>query len=125
MCRLIIFLRSSDTLLKYLEVPIEADDVSGNCDLEKMPVSPMKAMEAVRDDPLYYVRYYIRENWQCGIYRVGLPRKFDWAACYLEDKEVPGTKAHQEDQKLLAQWFEALEEETLVQSPVRKKGGKK
>jgi len=124
-CRLIIFLRSSDALLKYLEVPREAGGRLFGGGLEKMPASPLKAMEAVRDDPLFYVRHYVRENWQCGIYDVALPKSHDWAACWLDDKEVPGTRAHREDQKVMAEMFDALEVESFSKRSVGKKGVKK
>lgn len=125
-CRLIIFLRSSDALLKYLEVPREAGGrLFGDGGLEKMPASPLKAMEAVRDDPLFYVRHYVQENWQCGIYDVALPRSYDWAACWLDDKEVAGTRAHREDQKVMAEMFEALEVKSFSKQSVGKKRVKK
>ncbi len=69
LCRLLIFLRSTDGLLKHLDVLLEADGRG----LEKMPSSPMKAMEAVRDDPLFYIRHHVRTNWELGIYTVPLP----------------------------------------------------
>src|SRR5258706_5317787 len=47
LCRMIAFLRGSDSLLKYLDVPRQVDRR-----LEPMPSSPIEAMEAVRDDPL-------------------------------------------------------------------------
>ena len=121
LCRLVIFLRSSDALLKYLEVPREAGGRLSGGGLEKMPASPLKAMEAVRDDPLFYVRHFVRENWECGIYRVALPRSYDWAACFLDDKDVPGTKAHRSDQKAMAQLFESFEVKSLTKSSAAKK----
>lgn len=122
-CRLIIFLRSNDALLKYLDVPRE---VSGRLPgLEKMPTSPMKAMEAVRDDPLFYVRHHVRDIWQCGIYEVGLPRNLDWASCWLDDKDVPGTRAHREDQKAMAQIFETAEAKALAKKRNERKGAKR
>lgn len=108
-CRLIIFLRSGDALLKYLEVPLEVGGRFFSDGLEKMPSSPMKAMEAVRNDPFFYIRHYVRENWQCGIYTVPLPKSLDWAACFIDEKEVPGTKAYIEDQRLMAQAFDFFE----------------
>ena len=125
LCRLIIFLRSSDALLKHLDVPREVGGKWFSGGLENMPVSPLKAMEAVRDDPLYYVRHHLRENWDCGIYNVALPRSYDWATCYLEDKDAPGTKAHREDQKAMAEMFDLLEAKSFAKKPLIKKGGRK
>ena len=59
MARLLIFLRSTDAFLKYLEVPRIATSRGTNASLEEMPASPLKAMEAVRDDPLFYVRFHV------------------------------------------------------------------
>ncbi len=99
MCRLIILLRSTDALLKYLEVPRHATSTGFGIGLEEMPSSPLRAMEAVRDDPLYYVRSHVQHGWQCGLYRVQLQRSVDWAACYLEDELILGTRAHKKKQK--------------------------
>lgn len=110
-CRLIIFLRSSDVLLEYLEVPRDVNGLGGS--LEAMPSSPMKAMEAVRDDPLFYIRHHVKERWNCGIYAVRLPRELDWAACYIEDKDAPGTNAYKDDQLQSAALFESLEAEAF------------
>ena len=115
-CRLIIFLRSTDELLKYLEIPREARTFGNN--LEGMPSSPMRAMEVVRDDPLFYIRHYVKERWDCGIYAVRLPSELDWAACYIEDKDAPGTKAYKEDQRQSAELFELLEAKAFEKAPV-------
>lgn len=123
LCRLIIFLRSSDYLLKHLEVPREVGSgrVLGGS-LEDMPSSPLKAMEAVRDDPLFYIRHHVNENWKYGIYTVPLPRSLDWAACFLEDKDIPGTKTYKEDQRQTAEAFELLEKDVFAKAPSTKKG---
>ena len=115
-CRLIIFLRSTDELLKYLEIPREARTFGNN--LEGMPSSPMRAMEVVRDDPLFYIRHYVKERWDCGIYAVRLPRELDWAACHIEDQDAPGTKAYKEDQRQSAELFELLEAKAFKKAPV-------
>jgi hypothetical protein len=111
LCRMIIFLRGSDWLLNYLEVPLEVREGGGR---EGMPTSPMKAMEALRDDPLYYIRVHVQENWNLGIYAVRLPPTLDWAACYLEDSEVPGTKAFKKEKQEMAEAFELLERDAFT-----------
>lgn len=116
MSRLIIFLRSTDALLKHLEVPLVATSKGSGAYLEEMPSSPLKAMEAVRDDPLFYVRSHVEANWHCGIYRVPLPRSVDWAACYLADEEVPGTAAHRRQKKLDDEMFALLSDDAPKQS---------
>ena len=124
LCRMIIFLRSPDALLKYLEVPKFAVSRGLGWDLEQMPSSPIKAMEAVRDDALYYVRNHVRENWGCGIYKVELPAAYVWTACFLEDKDVPDTNAYRQDQKAMkamAEAFDSFEAEALAVKPIAKK----
>lgn len=122
LCRLIVFLRGSDWLLNYLEVPLSVRVGGG---LEAMPSSPMKALEAVRDDPLYYVRVHVRDNWKCGIYAVRLPDSLDWSACHLEDSEVRGTKAFKKEKQEMAEAFELLEREAFVATPKMSKGRRK
>lgn len=121
LCRLLIFLRSTDTLLGYLDVPTKVKESihyqNGVIGLEAMPTSPLGAMEAVRDDPMFYVRNYVEHYWSCGIYRVPLPRSLDWAACFLEDKDVPGTKAFKDDQRESAELYEALERDAFSVAP--------
>ncbi|WBY01548.1 hypothetical protein PE066_19110 [Ramlibacter tataouinensis] len=89
--RVILLLRSTDRLLDLLEVPRYASDRLSGGILEDMPASPLLAMEAVRDDPLYYVRHFVRERHGVGLYQLQLP--FLWASCYLDDEVVPGTAA--------------------------------
>lgn len=91
-CRLLVLLRSSDWLLNYLEVPLHANDRGLRAMLEEMPSSPLGAMEAVRDDPLFYIRHHVEHVHGCGLYRVVLPAP--WLHCYLEDEFVEGTRAH-------------------------------
>ena len=117
LCRMIIFLRGSDTLLKYLEVPRFARTGGG---LEELPSSPMKALEAVRDDPLYYVRNNVRNYWKCGIYAIRLPESLDWAACYLEDTEIPGTKAYKKEKQEMAAAFDIFEHQAFSTPKVGK-----
>lgn len=118
MTRLLIFLRSTDALLKYLEVPYIATSRGTDIYLDEMPASPLKAMEAVRDDPLFYVRHHVEHAWEQGIYRVALPRQLDWAACYLADEDIPGTGAHRRQEKLGKQLL-AMLEGTPTESPAK------
>jgi hypothetical protein len=104
--RMILFLRSSDALLDFLEIPRYANDRGLKVLLEEMPASPLRAMEAVRDDPMFYVRSHLQETHGTGTYGVELPQALDWAACYLDDERVPGTSRHRRHQKL---WENLLE----------------
>jgi hypothetical protein len=114
--RLLVFLRSSDALLKHLDVPRTARNPQGGWVLEEMPSSPLKAMEAVRDDPLFYVRNHILEAWEVGVYRVPLPRNLDWAACYLDDEEIPGTTAYRRQKKLGEELLAMFEDDAKPKS---------
>ncbi len=104
--RMILFLRSSDALLDLLEIPRYASDRGLKVLLEEMPASPLRAMEAVRDDPMFYIRSHLLETRGTGTYGVELPRVLDWAACYIDDERVPGTTSHRRHQKL---WDSLLE----------------
>jgi hypothetical protein len=101
MTRLVLLLRSSDALLRSLEVP---RTIPGRGALEFMPTSPMKALEAVRDDPFYYLRSYLDDSRGEGLWTfdIGL----DWATCYLEDADVPGTSAHRKERAAFSSLFE-------------------
>jgi hypothetical protein len=123
MSRLILFLRSNDAMLKYREVPRVATSRPG-LGLKEMPASPMKAMEAVRDDPLFYVRSHVEQAWKLGIYRVPLPRSIDWAACYLPDESVEGTAAHRRQKKEDAELM-ALLDDAPAKAPGKKRSVKK
>jgi hypothetical protein len=125
MSRLIIFLRSTDAFLKHLEVPLTAQSRGTNTSLEDMPASPMRAMEAVRDDPLFYVRFHVEHNHECGIYRVRLPRELDWAACYLPDEEIPGTAAYRRQQKLGEELLAMLSDDVPTTKPRKTRRSKK
>ena len=78
-------------------MPITLDGLKG---LEGMPVSPLKAMEAVRDDPLYYIRSELEtEDWG-GLYTLYIHPPLTGLSCYLEDDHVPGTVAFEEEQAM-------------------------
>lgn len=92
-CRLIIFLRGSDALLKYLEMPKDTNRLWGG--VTAISTSPLKAMEDIYSDPLYYIRSHLNDSfWKCGVYDCDLPRSWDWAVCLIKDEDVPGTPAN-------------------------------
>lgn len=121
MSRLIIFLRGTDSFLKRIRVPLLATDRGIGMSLDGMPSSPLMAMEALRDDPLYYIRAHLEGNGDCGIYRLRLPRQLDWAACYLADEEIPGTAAYRRQMKHYDEILGPLKD---VPQPSRPKAGK-
>jgi hypothetical protein len=97
--RLIMFLRSSSPLLSYLDLPEFITGSAFDSSVEPMPTSPMKAIEAVHFDPLFYLRVAAEERHKTGLYLIDLTPKLAGFACYLDDSQVPGTKAHAELQQ--------------------------
>ena len=127
MCRLIVFLRCTDGLLDWLEVPKTTRGSRHGGYLEDIPASPLGAMEAVRDDPFYYVRNHVVGIYKCGVHRVPLMRGAEWAACYLEDEDVPSTRAFKKRQKDWDLSFSLLDSPAGVGKPpsTRKSGASK
>ena len=127
--RLILFLRSSDQLLSYLDLPKSVVDLSSVTDLgndlfgsvtliEPFPSSPMRAISAVVSDPFYYLNIACEELLKTSIYLIHLPKKFVGFSCYLDDSWVPGTK---ENANLLSDFDDqlgALENEAFQKSVV-------
>ena len=114
--RLIMFLRSSDVVLKYLELPQFVNSSSFEGHVEPMPTSPLKAIEAVHSDPLYYLRVAAEERFGSGLYLIDLPVSYTGLACFLEDSQIIGTKEWERAQKethRLIQELEALEAEAF------------
>lgn len=105
MCRLILFLRSTKAFQKMLEIPRYAEERG----LEGMPSSPLLAIEAVFDDPLFYVRHRLLSECGEGVYLVGLPPYLDWAACYLPDERVPTTGAFKKEKRATEKMLAMLE----------------
>jgi len=99
MNRLIMLLRSSAQLLNYLELPEFITDSAFDSYVEPMPTSPMKAIEAVHSDPLFYLRVACEERNKTGLYLMDLPVKLAGFACYLDDSQVPGTEAYAQSQR--------------------------
>ena len=92
--RLIILLRSSKPILDYLELPAFVTDRAFKASVDPMPTSPLKAIESVLADPMFYLRVAAEERHGVGLYLIDLPAKLDGFACYLDDARVPGTEAH-------------------------------
>jgi hypothetical protein len=124
MTRLIVFLRSTDYFLEHLGVPKIASNKAGRASLEEMPTSPLKAMEAVRDDPLFYIRSHLEEAGFGGIYRVNLGEDFLFAACYIEDELVPGTSVGNMAARENAKIWALLNDEPLPRRTYKRRGAK-
>ena len=109
--RLILFLRSSDHLLKFLDLPVHITDTAFKSLVQPMPTGPLQAIREVFDDPLFYLRIACKERHKTGLYLTPLPCELNGLACYLEDSMVPGTDANAELQ-------EAFNELTSFESEV-------
>jgi hypothetical protein len=103
MNRLIMFLRSSDRLLTYLELPSHITGSHFEGYVEPMRTSPIEAMKAVAADPLYYIRTAVEERHGCGIYTLELPEKLDGFTCYLPDNMMPGPEQQKMAEDLIAE----------------------
>ena len=100
--RLVAFLRSSDSLLDYFQIPRTEDGSIGKTygsDLDK-PTSPLTTLETTFDDPLWYLHEAIREVHAESLYLLDFPSpKLDGFACWLSDAQVPGTRESRRQQR--------------------------
>lgn len=87
---LIVLLRSSNRLLDRLDLPHEIPTAT-RYGLPNMPISPMKAIEEIETDPLFYLRNVCEAEHRCGLYNLSLPAELHGLCCYLPDEDVPGT----------------------------------
>lgn len=121
--RLIAFLRSSDALLDFFEVPRREDGSVGRSygsDLHK-PVSPVATLEDTFADPLWYLHMAIEELHETSLYLVPFPTpKMDGFACWMDDAQVPGTRRHKKVQRELEELAQELMDFELE---VFRKGG--
>ena len=99
--RLIVWLRSTDDLLGYFKLPLILDDLEGE---NGMPLSPLKAMEAIRDEPLTFIRRQFEGTGQ-ALYTTPFPEAWIGFSCYLPDEDVPGTEAFKEREQELSLLF--------------------
>lgn len=94
-----MLLRSSDAFLTNMDLPRVL--TGSNFDsAEYMPCSPLKTIEAVMADPLYYLRIASKERYGKGLYECELPPNLIGFSCYLEDELIPRTIAHKEQQEI-------------------------
>ncbi len=103
--RLLMFLRSSDAVLRWLDLPLTREQLSRGPggSIDDTPLSPLGIFEFVYADPLWDVRHAVMEAHGCGLYVVDLPQNLHGIACFLEDKAVPGTLAFKQDQDAIQQ----------------------
>lgn len=97
---LIALLRSTDVLLKFLNLPTKTDNRAFHgLGVQSMPTSPLRAIEETQSDPLYYLRTACEERHECGLYALRPPRNMLGFCCYLPDEDVPDTPANMEKQR--------------------------
>ena len=108
--RLMMFLRSSPKLLKYLELPSSTRQSDFNSVIDGSSTAPLAAMEEIFGDPMYYLRSAAEERFQEGLYMLGLPRQFIGFSCYLPDSLVPGTLEQKEAEEFSDELLRELEE---------------
>lgn len=97
--RLIVFIRGSDALLEQIGVANTLDSAQFR-GLEGLHTSPLRAMEDVQTDPLYYIREQLALDDEEGVYLISLNTKHHWTECYLPDHLVPGTDEYFATQRL-------------------------
>lgn len=105
-CRLLIFLRGHNKLLDLLDLPYYANDYGIKGMLEELPASPLRALESIRNDPLFYIRENLYQRHGLHVYTAELWPEIDWSACYLPPERVEGTGAYNKQQKVWAEFLE-------------------
>lgn len=110
----------------YLELPEVITGSAFESSVDPMPTSPMKAIEAVHSDPLFYLRVAAEERHGTGLYLIDLPLKLAGFACYLDESRVPGTEAYEQAQRDLQAMLDELInlEADAFQKPKGAAGGK-
>lgn len=118
--RMLIFLRSTDAILKALDLPKEEDRTVGReyGPLNK-PTSPMATLQQTFDDPLWYLQMASEERHGLSLYLIDFPGSNSYGlACWLDDTEVPNTRAYRKHRKELAEMFSYLDDfESELLSP--------
>lgn len=106
--RLIIYLRSSNSLLDFFGLPraIATSEYEGW--IEHMPTSPFGALGSMFNDPLYYLRTAAMERFETGLYLLDLPPKLVGFSCFLHDASVPGTEEQKETERLAEEALSSL-----------------
>ena len=124
--RLFFLLRASDSFLDYFGFPLKVDPASEGA--ESVPMSPLKALEALRDDPLHYLRTSAKQRFDCGLYTLPFPEPLHGFSCYLDENQIPETPAFARKKadydKILAS-LEPLEKAAFSQTNPKPQGSDK
>jgi hypothetical protein len=117
--RLILFLRSSDKFLESLDLPkLENGRVGRNFgDSIAKPVSPLKALDDIFVDPLWYLHRAAEEIWHTNLYLLDFPASaWDGFSCWIDDETVPGTRRNKLHQLSLLELVKDMEDLKAVES---------
>lgn len=110
--RLILMLLSPEDLLQHLEIPtVVTDDLYFGYD--GISTRPLKGINTILEDPLFYLRTAIEYTSYKGIYTLSLPNKLTGMSCYLENRDIPGTKEFLEHRTEMEDVAEMLKNITL------------
>jgi hypothetical protein len=116
---IVTLLRSSDQLLRSLELPSHVGSFRGD-GTQDMPTSPIKAIMETQWDPFYYLRVSCQNRHGCGLYALPLFGQLHGFSCYLPDEDVPKTadfKAKQaKEAELMKDWLDFESDLPLIQS---------
>jgi hypothetical protein len=99
--RIIAFLRSSNFLLDYFELPHTENGTVGKgyADISK-PVSPISSLWDIINDPLWYLHMAVEEIHGTSLYLLPFPSpKMDGFNCWMDDEQVPETRKFKKHQK--------------------------
>lgn len=106
--RVILFLCADRKWLKALQLPTTADRIRSALALS---TAPLDAIREVIDDPFYYLRLSLKESNE-SLYLIGMSelgtRVNSGLACFIDDADVAGTKAHRVRSREEARWAALL-----------------
>lgn len=119
--RLVALLRSSDKLLIALGLPTRVT-WNRRDGTEDASTSPLRAIEETLADPFYYLRSACQARYGCGLYLLDFPPELASLTCYMDDEQVPGTRAFSQQSKADTALLQQLEEIENNLTPTNAKG---
>lgn len=106
--RMLVFLRASPPVLDYLGVPQHVEQLDPS--VFRLETAPLRAIKTLLNDPFLFLREARAVDPEAqGLYRAFLP--WPALACYLDDIEVPDSKAQKRFLKDLDASVKKLEQE--------------
>ena len=106
--RLILFLNAPEQLLKILELPAQVNDRRLSS-AESISTSPLRGIQSIIFDPLFYLRTAPAIERGYGLYRITLPQinlpsmvrpmTLEGMSCYIDDSDIRGTAEWKKKQK--------------------------